>query len=93
MPETQLIDRFRIVFGENDEDDTTGISAVQKNSNLAVIPGDGYITIMAKADSNVAIHTVNGMAVEKCNLRAGETRTVAMPSGIYVINGVKMVVR
>lgn len=85
--------RFRIVFGENDEDDTTGISAVQKNSNLAVIPGDGYITIMAKADSNVAIHTVNGMAVEKCNLRAGETRTVAMPSGIYVINGVKMVVR
>ncbi len=85
--------RFRIVFGENDEDDTTGISAVQKNSNLAIIPGDGYITIMAKADSNVAIHTVNGMAVEKCNLRAGETRTVAMPSGIYVINGVKMVVR
>ena len=85
--------RFRIVFGENDEDDTTGISAVQKNSNLAVIPGDGYITIMAKADSNVAIHTVNGMAVEKCNLRAGETRIVAMPAGIYVINGVKMVVK
>lgn len=85
--------RFRIVFGENDEDDTTGITAVQKNSNLAIIPGDGYITIMAKADSNVAIHTVNGMAVEKCNLRAGETRTVAMPSGIYVINGVKMVVK
>lgn len=85
--------RFYIVFGENDEDDTTGISAVQKNSTLAVIPGDGYITIMAKADSNVAIHTVNGMTVEKCNLRAGETRTVAVPSGIYVINGVKMVVK
>ena len=85
--------KFRIVFGENDEDDTTGINAVQRNSTLAVIPGDGYITIMAKADSNVAIHTVNGMTVEKCNLRAGETRTVAMPSGIYVINGVKMVVR
>ena len=85
--------KFRIVFGENDDDDTTGINAVQKNSTLAVIPGDGYITIMAKADSNVAIHTVNGMTVEKCNLRAGETRTVAMPSGIYVINGVKMVVR
>lgn len=85
--------RFYIVFGENDDDDTTGINAVQKNSNLAIIPGDGYITIMAKADSNVAIHTVNGMTVEKCNLRAGETRTVAMPSGIYVINGVKMVVK
>lgn len=87
--------KFRIVFGENDDDDTTGIgiSEVQRNSNLAIIPGDGYITIMAKADSNVAIHTVNGMTVEKCNLRAGETRTVAMPSGIYVINGVKMVVK
>lgn len=85
--------QFRIVFGENDDNNTTGINEVQKNSNLAIIPGDGYITIMAKADSNVAIHTVNGMAVEKCNLRAGETRTVAMPAGIYVINGVKMVVK
>ena len=85
--------RFNIVFGENDDDDITGINAVRKNSNLAIIPGDGYITIMAKADSNVAIHTVNGMTVEKCNLRAGEIRTVAVPSGIYVINGVKMVVK
>lgn len=85
--------RFNIVFGENDDDDITGINAVRKNSSLAIIPGDGYITIMAKADSNVAIHTVNGMTVEKCNLRAGEIRTVAVPSGIYVINGVKMVVK
>ena len=87
--------KFRVVFGENDDDDTTGIgiSEVQRNSTLAIIPGDGYITIMAKADSNVAIHTTNGMTVEKCNLRAGETRTVAMPSGIYVINGVKIIVK
>lgn len=84
---------FRVVFGENEDDNTTGINEVKRNSNLAIIPGNGYITIMAKADSNVAIHTVNGMKLEKCNLRAGETRTVAMPSGIYVINGVKMIVK
>ena len=85
--------RFNIVFGENDDDDITGINAVRKNSNLAIIPGEGYITIMAKADSNVAIHSVNGMTIDKCNLRAGDIRKVAMPSGIYVINGVKMIVK
>ena len=84
---------FYIVFGENEDDNTTAISEVQKNSNLAIIPGEGYITIMAKADSNVAIHSVNGMTIDKCNLRAGDIRKVAMPSGIYVINGVKMIVK
>ena len=86
--------RFRIVFGENEENNSTnGINEVAKDADLAIIPGNGSITIMAKADKDVTIHAVNGMTVDKCNLRAGETRTVAMPAGIYVINGVKMIVK
>ena len=86
--------RFRIVFGENPyANETTGINEVQRDADLAVIPGDGSITLMARAQKDVTIHAVSGITVDKCSLNAGETRTVAVPAGVYVINGVKMVVK
>ena len=86
--------RFSIVFGENENDNnTTGISKVQRDADLAVIPGDGRITLMAKTDKDVTIHAVNGQTIDKCNLKAGDSRTVSLPAGVYVINGVKMIVK
>lgn len=88
------LSRFSIVFGENDEmGGTNGITDVQRDADLAIIPGKGTITIMARADKDVTVHAVNGQTVDKCNLNAGETRTVSVPAGVYVINGVKMVVK
>ena len=87
------LSRFSVIFGENTDNSTTGINEVQKNADLAVIPGKGEITLMARADKDVTIHAINGITVDKCNLRAGDTRTVAVPAGVYVINGVKMVVK
>ncbi len=85
--------RFRIVFGENDEIGTTGINEVQRDADLAVIPGSRSITLMARADKEVTIHAVNGQTIDKCTLRAGDSRTVSVPTGVYVINGVKIVVK
>ena len=93
-PANAKMSRFRIVFGENPyANETTGINEVQRDADLAVIPGDGCITLMARAQKNVTIHAVSGITVDKCSLNAGETRTVSVPAGVYVINGVKMVVK
>ena len=93
-PDNAKMSRFRIVFGENPyANETTGINEVQRDADLAVIPGKGIITLMARADKDVTIHSVSGITVDKCSLNAGETRTVAVPAGVYVINGVKMVVK
>ena len=86
--------QFRIVFGENTEmGGTNGITDVQRDADLAIIPGKGAITIMARADKDVTIHNVRGITVNKCNLRAGDSQTINVPAGVYVINGVKMVVK
>ena len=86
--------RFYIAFGENPNmGDTNGITDVQRDADLAVIPGKGIITLIARAEKDVTIHAVSGITVDKCSLNAGETRTVAVPAGVYVINGVKMVVK
>ena len=88
------VQRFQVVFGENPNmGGTNGISDIQRDADLAVVPGKGEITLMAKAHKEVKIHAVNGQTVDKCNMNAGETRTVAVPAGVYVINGVKMVVK
>ena len=88
------LSRFSIVFGENDEmGGTNGITDVQRDADLAIIPGKGTITIMARADKDVTIHNVRGITVNKCNLRAGDSETINVPAGVYVINGVKMVVK
>ena len=93
-PATAKMTSFRIVVGDNDEMGWTNvIDEIQRDADLAVIPGSRSITLMARADKNVTIHAVNGQTVDKCNLRAGETRTVSVPAGVYVINGVKMVVK
>lgn len=89
------LQRFSAVFGENEEDNlgTTGISEVQRNADLAVVSGKGCITLMAKADNDITIYAVNGQTIEKCTLRAGDSRTVNVAAGVYVINGVKIVVK
>ncbi len=85
--------RFSVVFGENSEIGTTGISEVQRNADLAVTAGKGSITLMAKVDNDVTIYAVNGQTIDKCTLRAGDSRTVNVAAGVYVINGVKIVVK
>ena len=51
------------------------------------------ITICAKRTQRVEIFGVNGMSVAKLNLKANETKRVAVASGVYVINGVKVSVQ
>ena len=88
------LSRFFISFDDSDEfGGTNGINEIERDVDLAVIPGKGVITLVARADKDVTIHAVNGQTIDKCNLNAGESRTVAVPAGVYVINGVKMVVK
>ena len=82
---------FNVVFGENGE--TTGINSVKAHADLAVTTANGMITICAKRAQRVEIFGVNGMSVAKLNLKANETKRVAVASGVYVINGVKVSVQ
>ena len=82
---------FDVVFGENGE--TTGISSVKANADLAVTTANGMITFIAKKAQRVEVFSVNGMSVAKLNLKANETRSVPVAAGVYVVNGVKVSVQ
>lgn len=53
----------------------------------------GKLTITATKDLRTNIRNINGQIIDTTSLKAGETRTVALPSGIYMVNGTKVVVR
>ena len=86
---------MEIVFGanENQSSETSGISSIDNRSDLVVTPGYGTITITANESNTVLISALNGMQMGRVVLNAGESKTVNVPAGVYVVNGVKVVVK
>ena len=84
---------MEVVFGEN-PNETNGIRDLGvANADLMVKAGNGTLTITSTVDQNVRVNGINGMLISDGNIPAGETRTMNVPSGIYVVNGVKIIVK
>ena len=81
------------VIYDDSQDETTGIANLQPRPNLAVQAGNGTITFAATVDSKVNIYTVTGTLASSVNVKAGSTETINVPAGMYVINGVKVIVK
>jgi sialidase-1 len=82
-----------VVFDENDVT-TTGISDVSAaEGDLTVSTGHGTMTLTAASATRYATYTVGGQLVARGMLGAGETRSLAVPAGVYVVNNQKVVVR
>ena len=82
---------FNIVIGENDQS-ATGIQNIN-NKYSEISTGNGTITITAANDNSYKIFSTAGLNTHNISLKAGETRTVYVPAGIYMVNGVKVMVK
>ena len=80
-----------LVEGEN-PDMATGITDVDKVFT-GITTGKGFISITTDADTAYRIRTVSGQNIDALNLKAGESRTVYVPAGIYLVNGLKVLVK
>ena len=77
--------------GEN-PDMATGITDVDKVFT-GITTGKGFISITTDADTAYRIRTVSGQNIDALNLKAGESRTVYVPAGVYLVNGLKVLVK
>ena len=85
-----MLSAFMFSYGV---EETDGVSDIAKRIDLAVQSGKGYVRITAGKDANVRVSTLNGMQMAKEQMYAGDTRTINLPSGIYIINGMKIIVK
>ena len=84
---------FDVIFEEGLGDTPTGINSLGMNPDLKVVPGNGMITLTSTIEQNVSVHSTSGVMVNNTKLQAGETQTINVPAGVYVINGVKIIVK
>lgn len=83
-----------VVFDASDLGSVTGISdVVAGNGGLTVSAGNGAITVTADSATTLRVCTVAGQLVAEGSLVGGETRRLAVPQGVYLVNNVKVAVR
>lgn len=70
-----------------------GIHDVNAAKGLTIAAGHGFIALTAAEDAPVQVYTVAGQLVANYDLTAGETRRAYVAQGVYLVNGVKVVVR
>lgn len=78
---------------DDSDGETTGIEYLQTRPDLAVQAGNGTITFTATADRKVNVYTVTGTLVNNISIKAGNTETINVPAGMYMVNGVKIIVK
>lgn len=84
---------FNVAFGEN-FGDVTGIeTAKAAETDVEVAPGAGCIEIHALKNAAVVVYDMSGMVVERLDMIAGDTQTVNLPAGIYLVNKNKVAVK
>lgn len=83
-----------VVFDASALGSVTGISdVVAGNGALTVNAGNGTITVTAGSATTLRVCTVAGQLVAEGSLAGGETRRLAVPQGVYLVNNVKVAVR
>lgn len=83
-----------VVFDASVLGSVTGISdVVAGNGALTVNAGNGTITVTAGSATTLRVCTVAGQLVAEGSLADGETRRLAVPQGVYLVNNVKVAVR
>lgn len=69
----------------------SGISAISLNKGI--YGGHGEIIISSDRSQTVKICNLSGQKVTSVAVQAGERQVIPVPSGIYIVNGIKVIVK
>lgn len=77
----------------NDPTDIQEVTSEATNAGFVFSSQAGQLTVKATKDLRVNVRNVGGQTIDVKALKAGESHSVKLPSGIYVVNGTKVMVR
>jgi hypothetical protein len=85
---------FDISYDEP-QNDITSIDELNNvpDADLMIRTGKGSMTITASKAQEVTIYSANGTCVAKANMLGGDTQTVYLASGVYIVNNIKIAVK
>ena len=89
-----MLPAFGVIFGDGEgETDPTGIVNADEVPDLVISTSSGMLTMASSISQKVDIRNLNGVLVNRISIGAGETLSVTLPAGIYIVNGTKLIVK
>ena len=88
----KIMKGFNVSFGD---DWTTGIheiTADSDDSSLQLTPSQGALSIKSTIQTSVNVISAAGATVFRTALSAGETKTISLNAGLYIVNGKKVII-
>lgn len=72
---------------------SVGVHHIQVSGNgLSVQGGHGCMTLMSEMPRQVGIYNLQGQCIQYVAVEAGQQQNISLPSGIYVVEGKKVIV-
>lgn len=85
---------MNIIFDESTlPTDITLDDATQQRGGLIITTGKGRINIEATTDMPLSIHDLSGRLVFTDQMTAGDSQTITVHAGVYVVNNQKIIVK
>lgn len=73
--------------------ESSGVKELAVDNCLAIFGGHGELTVVAPRTMDITVSTLGGVVLRKARLQAGERMNVQTAKGVYVVNGVKVIVK
>lgn len=88
----KLMAGFNVAFGD---DLTTGIDNLSVDTSaegLQLSTSHGRLTMKASEPTDVEVYSAAGVTMLRTTLGAGESKAIALSSGLYIVNGKKVII-
>ena len=84
------MDGFEVSF---DEPTSIGFTPTVSDDGLNIKGGHGRLTLYASSETPVSIASASGVLVWRATVEPNQQQTVTLPSGLYIVNGKKVIIR
>jgi TonB-dependent SusC/RagA subfamily outer membrane receptor len=84
------MDGFEVSF---DEPTSIGFTPTVSDDGLNIKGGHGRLTLYASSETPVSIASATGVLVWRATVEPNQPQTVTLPSGLYIVNGKKVIIR
>lgn len=95
-PGAKAMSLFNILYEdyiEPFEGIATGVRELRKPTSFMVETGKNVMVIAANANVAVTVASLNGTVIAQTNMKAGEQLTLNVPTGMYMVNKTKVIVK
>ena len=83
---------FSLSFGDGTTTGIADLTTSADDTGLSLSTRQGQLTVTASSGTTLTVVSASGVTMCRTTLDAGETKTVSLATGLYMVNGKKVVV-